>query len=251
MRVLRCSGRLVCIFFLTIAAIVIASVVLGKNPAKRNDREWRIINRWMGCFNRLLGLHIHVSGEKAVTTSLLLCNHISWHDIIVLQSLVATGFVGKHEIRKWPLIGWLAYQGNTLFIHRGKRESFEQTQKAIRERLAANQNIVLFPEGTTTNGDAVKPFRSRLLEPAISLSLPVQPVTIWYRGSSLSCAELSFIGDEGLLSHALRTLGETRIDVYVHFSKPLATDKNVDQRELGRRAHDIVAKQLDNFKQSY
>jgi 1-acyl-sn-glycerol-3-phosphate acyltransferase len=196
---------------------------------------------------KILGLRIHVSGQPVSAPSLLAANHISWHDIIVLQSLVATGFVGKSEIRGWPLIGWLAHQGNTLFIQRGKRESFEQIHTAMMERLSANQSITLFPEGTTTTGESVKPFRSRLLEPAIKLGLAVQPVAIWYRGQNMSCKELAFVGNESFMSHIVRTLGEKTIDVFVHFRGAIATKKDDDWRELGRQAQLLVAEQIDSM----
>ena len=176
---------------------------------------------------------------------LLVANHISWHDVVVLQSLVATGFVGKFEIKSWPLIGWLAHQGNTLFVRRGKRKSFEQIHIAMTERLLAQQNMMLFPEATTTTGESVKSFRSRLLEPAIQLSIPIQPVAIWYRGKNKSCRELAFVNDESFVSHFYRTLAESQIEAYVHFCQPINTKQNDDWREIGRKAQKLVAEKLD------
>ncbi len=178
-----------------------------------------------------------------------MANHISWHDIIVLQSMVATGFVGKSEIRSWPLIGWLAHQGNTLFVRRGKHKSFEQIQAAMTDRLLAQQNIMLFPEGTTTTGESVKPFRTRLLEPAIQLEIPVQPLAIWYRSENMSCKDLAFVLNESFFSHLLRTLAEPQIEVYVHFCQPIYTNKDDNRRDIGRRAQALVVENLNNITQ--
>ena len=235
---------------LIIVGILLLFTIIGRDPSNRTARDWRIINGCMGTFCWILGLKIHVTGKIPQGTQLLVANHISWHDIVVVQSLLATGFIGKHEIRNWPLIGWLAYQGNTLFVQRGRHKSFEKIHAAMTKRLLAKQNIMLFPEGTTTTGESVKSFRSRLFEPAIRLSMPIQPITIWYRSKNQSCSELSFTGGESFFSHLLRTLGEPQIDVYLHFCKPITTNRDDDRREIGRRAHALVAGDLVNIIQN-
>ncbi|MBN1378313.1 MAG: 1-acyl-sn-glycerol-3-phosphate acyltransferase [Gammaproteobacteria bacterium] len=244
MKVIRCTYRFILITLYLLSSSVMVCTILGRDPAHRNAKDWRFINSRMRRLRKILGLRVHISGQPAVSPALLTSNHISWHDIIVLQSLVPTGFVGKAEIRDWPLIGWLSYQGNTLFVRRGKRESFEQIHAAMAERFSDNQSITLFPEGTTTIGESVKHFRSRLLEPAINLRVPIQPVMIWYRSKNMSCRELAFVGDEGLGSHLFRTLGEPHIDVYVHFCDAIITSKDDDRREVGRQAQVQVAEQL-------
>jgi 1-acyl-sn-glycerol-3-phosphate acyltransferase len=202
----------------------------------------------MRLFCRIIGLRIHFTGQPPTDPSILISNHISWHDIVVLQSLANTGFVGKHEIKSWPLIGWFAHHGNTLFIRRGKRKSFEQIHAAMNERLSANQSVMFFPEGTTTTGESVKPFRGRLLEPAIKLGLPIQPVAIWYHGKTMQCNELAFVDNEGFAPHAWRTLGEAHIDAYIHFCDAIVAKEGDDWRELSQRAQLIVAEQLQHTK---
>ncbi len=242
--------RLVLVTLLLIVGILLLLTIKGRDPSNRTVRDWRIINSCMGVLCWILGLKIHVTGNISRGTQLLVANHISWHDIVVVQSLLATGFIGKYEIKNWPLVGWLAYQGNTLFVRRGKHGSFKKIHAAMTKRLKTKQNIMLFPEGTTTTGESVKSFRSRLLEPAIQLSIPIQPVAIWYQGKNHSCSELSFTGDENLISHLFRTMGEPQIDVYLHFCQPIMTDKDDDRREIGRRAHALVAEELGNIIQS-
>lgn len=244
MKHLRRFYRITLIILLLSFAIIIVFTKLGRDPANRSAKDWRIISRWMRCLCKTLGLRVHVSGQPSKTPSLLAANHISWHDIIVLQSLVATGFVGKAEIKSWPLIGWLAHQGNTLFIQRGKKDSFTQIHAAMGKRLAANQNIMLFPEGTTTTGESVKSFRSRLLEPAINLRIPVQPVAIRYRGETMQCKDIAFVGDEGFVQHLFRTVGEKYIDVDIHFCEPIPTRKEYNWRELGQKVQAVVAERI-------
>lgn len=222
------------------------AILVGGEPARHSEREWQLIGNWMGQLCRILGLRIHVSGKQAPGTVLLAANHISWHDIVVIQSLVPTGFVAKAEIRNWPLVGWMAHRGATVFIHRGKHDSFRITREAVKARLAAGQNMMIFPEGTTGNGETVLPFKSRLFEPAVDLSVPVQPVAIRYTGPGVTCRELAFVGDESFLAHLWRTLGEPYIDVRLHFGRPITSDHS-ERRDLARQAQNAVAGAIRQF----
>jgi 1-acyl-sn-glycerol-3-phosphate acyltransferase len=223
--------------------VALALFVIGADPAKHGQRDWRLICGWMSVLRRILGLQVTVTGEPAVGPALFVANHISWHDIIVLQSLVPTGFIAKYEIRGWPLIGWMAHRGATLFIRRGKRDSMLQLKEAMVGRLRARQSLLIFPEGTTTGGDTVKPFRTRLFEPAIDMALPLQPVAIHYSCHGKLCRDLAFIDDETFLSHAWRMLGEKQIDVFVHFCEPIDT-RAADRRELGQMARAGIERAL-------
>lgn len=223
--------------------IALLLFVIGSDPGKHGRRDWRIICGWMATLRRILGLRLTVTGQPAAGPLLFVANHISWQDIIVLQSLAPTGFIAKYEIRNWPLIGWMAHRGGTLFIRRGKRDSTQQLNKAITDRLHARQNLLIFPEGTTTAGNIVKPFRTRLFEPAIEMSLPVQPVAIHYSRDDKPCKDLAFIDDESFLSHAWRLLGEKQVDVFVHFCEPVNPQK-LDRRELGQLAQTAVVQAL-------
>lgn len=229
-------------------APVMMGVFVGRNPAKRSRLDWWFINKWNKDVCNILGLRLHITGEPAKVPCLVVSNHISWHDIVVIQSRIKTGFVGKMEIRSWWLIGWLAYRGNTLFIRRGKRDSTQIIREAMAERLADNQCVGLFPESTTGTGDEIKRFRSRLFAPAIEGKLPIQPVTVYYRGAQNSCSEIAFINTESFFSHIMRTLKEPHIDVYIHFSDLIHTQGNEDRKELGLKTENIVREQLSILK---
>jgi 1-acyl-sn-glycerol-3-phosphate acyltransferase len=221
-------------------------IVLSPDPANRSPRDWRWILRWMVTVRGYLGLKVTISGQPAPAPTLYVANHISWHDIVVIQSLVPTGFIAKHEIRGWPLFGWLAHHGNTLFIRRGKRESAQQIADALSARLQGQQSILIFPEGTTTPGDTVKPFRTRLFEPAIELGLPIQPVAIHYSSDDKHVTELSFINDETFITHGWRLLGEKTISAVIHFCEPIQT-RGLDRRTVGLLAHAEVKKALTPY----
>ncbi len=225
--------------------ILLLLFAVGPDPEQRTARDWKIINRWMARLCAILGLRIQAHGKPAEAPVLFVANHISWHDILVMQAFAPTGFIAKREIRDWPVIGWMAYRGNTLFIRRGRRESLFEIKAAMEKRLQENQSIVIFPEGGTSTGEKVLPFRSRLYDPAIDLNIPIQAVALHYSSPDNHSKDLAFVDDEKFLTHAFRVMGEKQIDITVHFCTPIHPDKQ-DRRTLAQITHTSVANALES-----
>lgn len=247
-RVVRRLRRLLLVGMHVVWGLFLATSLLYGDPVHRSRRQWRMITGFMKRLCRILGLRVHAQNRPGGSPSLLVANHISWQDVVVFHSLVTTGFVAKHEIRGWPLIGWLAQRGNTLFIQRGRRDSTQQITRAMSLHMRAGQSIMIFPEGTTTDGTNVAVFRSRLFAPAIEVERMIQPVAIYYRSPDLPCAKLAFIGEESFVHHFLRLLGEPFIDVYVRFCDPIPVERSTDRRQLAEQAQHAVAEALENLK---
>lgn len=112
---------------------------------------------WHNRLADVLGVQITVAGYRPQAQALLVSNHISWLDIVVLGGLTHTDFLSKYEVREWPLIGWLAARSGTLFIRRGHGEAGAISEQ-IAQRLREKRILTLFPEGTTTDGREVRPF---------------------------------------------------------------------------------------------
>ncbi len=172
------------------------------------------------CFRwacRCLGLEIHQHGTPSDTTVLFVSNHISWSDIPVLGGLVPIRFLSKAEVGQWPLIGWLAREAGTLFIKRGGGQA-RKVREQISEHLRAGENVLVFPEGTTSEGLAVLPFHGLLLAAAPESDTPVQPVTIAYRRAGRPDHLAPFIGQDEFHRHLLRLLRQpaARVDVIFH-----------------------------------
>lgn len=250
MRLLRRFYRLSLLGLHIVWGVMLILFALGSDPTKHQERDWRVITTWMKRACKIFGLRVSIKGTPIAAPVFFTSNHISWHDIVVLQSIVGTGFVGKYEIRNWPLLGWLAHHGGTLFIRRGQRDSTQQINQAMRTRFENQQNILVFPEGTTGDGESLLTFRTRLFEPAIDLGIPIQPIAIYYQSRNLSCKELAFIDQETLLGHGLRTLAEPVIDVVVHFGEPIPTAADKHRRELGQLAEQRVAESLQIMRAS-
>ncbi len=187
-------------------------------------------------------MHIRVAGEASQAGGLLVCNHVSWLDIPVLGALRPLRLVAKSEVRHWPLAGWLAARIGTLFFRRGAGD-LRHIGRQMAEVLEANQDLALFPEGTTTNGYDVRHFFPRLLAPALDPGRPIIPVAIRYLEPGRLSPRAPFIGDDALLPHLLRLLPAPAIEVRVRFCTPIQTRER-DRSDLSRAAHLAIRQAL-------
>ncbi len=131
-----------------------------------------------------------------LSSGLMVCNHISFIDIFVINSVLPSPFVAKSNIASWPFIGWLVARTGTEFIQRGSKTAAHQTQQRITARLAAGERFAIFPEGTTSSGAQVLPFHAALFQSAVDSA------------ASLHCLSLSYHDATGARSEAPAFLGE-------------------------------------------
>jgi len=204
----------------------------------------RFCFRW-AC--RCLGLHIHQHGSPSDDTVLFVSNHISWSDIPILGSLAPIRFLSKAEVGQWPVIGWLARQAGTLFIRRGGGQA-RRVRDQIIENLQAGENVLVYPEGTTSAGLTVLPFHGLLLKAAPESKTAVQPVTIAYRRDGRPDHLAPFIGDDEFHSHLLRILRQPSARVDVVFHAPVYRSDQAPTGELAARLRETV---LDGLTQIY
>lgn len=197
-------------------------------------RIWWLLPRlyhWIAL--RLIGVRVTRIGRPVAKGPVLfVANHVSWLDISVLGALLSTSFIAKREVGDMGPFALLARLHRTLFIDRGRRSEAHRQTSAMTERFAAGDNLVLFAEGTSTDGMAVKPFKSALFAAVTTgdggvSDLTIQPVSIVYRainGIPLTRATrplIGWYGDMELEPHFLTLLGLGRITVDVHFHDPV------------------------------
>jgi len=181
----------------------------------------RIVRWWMQRLLTILAVRVEWQGEVATAPALLVANHISWLDIPCLLGCTNAVFVSKQEVAEWPIIGLLARCSGTLFLERGHgaRESTLHMVAA----LSGQQRIVIFPEGTSTDGRRVLPFHPRLFEAAIATGAPVQAVAIRY-----PCTEnphrVEFIDDDAFVPHLWQLLAAREIVAHLFFFPPHASN---------------------------
>ena len=128
----------------------------------------------------IIGLRIEVVGEPPPPPYLLVSNHISYVDIVTLMATCPGVFVAKSEVAGWPLLGQLSQVANTIFVDRGSRKDVVRVNRLIDGALARGDGLIMFPEGTSSRGAEVLPFRSSLLEPAVRSGRPVNWSAVSY-----------------------------------------------------------------------
>jgi len=214
-------GARVLLHILAGAALVALSSVLPRALGRRPGWMPALTRWWYRRLGRLLGMQVAVQGalEPGV---LLVANHVSWLDIPVLGAQGDIAFLAKAEIRAWPLIGWMAAVLGTLFIQRGANQARDIADQ-IAARARAGQVVVIFPEGTTSDGSQLLPFHPRLFAAAQVSGARLQPVALRYGEAGRLDPVAPFIGDDQPLPHLLRVLRHPGIRVQVDFLPPLVS----------------------------
>jgi 1-acyl-sn-glycerol-3-phosphate acyltransferase len=244
--VVRLCCRLFLIILLFGYGLIIAAGIfpvvnwLCSSGDARGRRDMLKIH-WLRLFSDILCLDIMVEGELPRRGALLVCNHISWLDIIVIGRHLPGCFVAKSDISGWPVVGFLARQAGTIFIRRGDRRHIQTTSEAMAGLLKDGRNIIAFPEGTTTCGDGVLHFHSSLFEPALLTQSIIQPVALQYHGEAR--VKAPFVGDDAFVPHLIRMLALDKIEVRLNFLPVIAGSGNA-RHAVGIEARDRIARKI-------
>lgn len=201
---------------------------------------------------RLIGVRVRVKGTPAERRPLLfLANHVSWLDICVIGSLMPLVFVAKSEVSGWPLIGLLARFQRTVFVDRQRRHATGAVNREIAERLKGGDPVVLFAEGTSSDGNRVLPFRTALVGAVREAvgerdAVAVQPLAVAYvriqgvPGGRRHRPLVAWYGDMDLAPHLLEVVRQGAVDVEVTFGAPLVLDADHDRKVVTRQAEASV-----------
>lgn len=206
---------------------------------------------------RLFGIRVTVIGRPIQSRGVLMvANHTSYFDIIVMSAAARVSFVAKHEVAGWPLFGTLARLQETVFVERAKRSQTVEARDLIRDRLMGGDALVLFPEGTSDDGNQVLPFKSALMGAAEAemgkdaegrvCHVPVQPVSICYTGLyGLPMGRdlrplFAWYGDMDLVPHLWEALEQGPLDVVIEFHPPLSVDSEGGRKQLAAAAEKLV-----------
>jgi len=183
--------------------------------------DHRIIRWWQGGFMRVFGIRIRKLGHLAPGGVLYVANHVSWIDIVVMHSQRLMGFVAKREIERWPLVGWLASRGETLYHRRGDPESLGDVTRDMATRLREGRAIGVFPEGRTRDGREVGPFHARIFMAAVDADAPIQPVALRYGTKGAAQQRVAYAAKESFMANLVRILGEPGCTADVVFLPPI------------------------------
>lgn len=186
------------------------------NPEQREMH----VQAWALQFLALWQIHLKVMGQPVRQgPALLVANHISWLDIVVIHSARHCRFVSKSDIRDWPLVGMLATGAGTLYIERTNRKDALRMVKDMASAMQEGDVVAIFPEGTTSDGLDLLPFHANLIQSAIHAQAPVQPMSLQFLDAQTGEITLApcYIGDDTLLGSMWRTLKAPSIIAVVHF----------------------------------
>lgn len=194
-----------------------------------------------------MGIRCEVKGAVP-TQGLLVSNHLSYLDIAIYGAVTPVFFIAKAEIANWPYFGRAARTGGALFVDRSRRSSASDVARQMEERLRLPAPVLLFPEGTSTDGSEVLRFHSGLFEPAVAQKTWVTAAAISYRmDGGVAERELCWFGDALFLPHLWKTLGTRGLSTEVRFQEPTFY---ADRRTAAERAHSEVARMREQMRDS-
>jgi 1-acyl-sn-glycerol-3-phosphate acyltransferase len=242
------------VFFLVLTALGIPLQWMALKFRSSLAKRIPVFYHRMVC--RLIGVRITVIGVPAKGATLMAANHSGWLDIPILSTIRPVSFIAKQEVAGWALFGQLAILQETIFVRRGERAKVSEDRDKIRRRLMAGDALVMFPEGTSSDGNRVLAFKSALFG-AAELPLgensahhirhaPVQPVSIAYvglHGMPMGRENRPFFawyGDMELVPHLWEAFARGPIDVVVELHKPLTIDDAGGRKELAAAAERMV-----------
>jgi 1-acyl-sn-glycerol-3-phosphate acyltransferase len=206
-------------------------------------REARVSD-WARRMLAIMDIGLEVRGTPCASGPMLLvANHISWLDILVMHAARFCRFVSKADVKHWPLVGTLATGAGTLYIERESRRDAMRVVHHMAESLRAGEVVAVFPEGTTSDGAALLPFHANLLQAAVATESPVQPVALRFIDAATRAPSgaPNYIGDDTLLGSIWRTLTAARLVAVVSFGEPqLAQGRN--RREWAADLREAVGK---------
>lgn len=210
-------------------------------PLVGPDRRRHLVKRWSYRLLRILRIDAQVDGALAAGGNVLVvANHISWLDIFVLNAHHPVRFVAKAELARWPILSQLIRGAGTVFIERERRRDAHRVNEDMARVLAAGDVVAIFPEGTTTDGTSLLPFKSSLLQPIVDAEGQVQPVAIRYRDHAGAPAMApTYAGDTTFAQSFWAVCGEPTLTVELVAPAPLPA-REAHRRDLARAAEDAI-----------
>jgi 1-acyl-sn-glycerol-3-phosphate acyltransferase len=205
------------------------------------------VQRWSARLLHILAIRLVIDDaptSDSISPAMIVANHISWLDVYALNAVCPSRFVAKSEIRAWPLLGWFSRCAGTLFIERARSRDVLKVNNQISALIQRGDTVAVFPEGTTTDGKIVLPFRSALLQPVVAIGASVQSIALRYtRADGSACGEAEYTADKSLIDSIALILTQPVIHANLQLLPPLAT-AGLHRRDIARSAQVSIARAL-------
>lgn len=241
------------IFLVMFVIAIVESWTIGKSVRAR--ARW--MQRWSKRVVRLCGIHITVVGQPP-QSGLLVSNHISYTDVLVLGSILPSVFVSKDAVESWPMVGWLTKIAGTIFVNRESRMATAQVAEQMRDRMEQGVPVIFFPEGTSSDGSGLLPFKTSLFEAPVRAGATIHACCLKYSvpgaDESVVRERVAYWGDMTFAGQLPKLISMKRVDVRVEFApeqidakdrKQAAAESEAIIRGLmGLRSEQVQAAQL-------
>lgn len=208
-------------------------------------RVVRFFVRWL-CRGvlRLLRIDVQTVGQLPPGPALLVANHLSWIDIVAMVARFDCTFVAKDDVRDWPFVGALGEALGVIWIDRRRKRDLRRAIATLSDTLQSGSRVVLFPEGTTTTGRQVLPFRSSLLQAAVTSHVPVVPIALSAYAADGQGETLCWVGEETLLAHLPRVVALRQARFEIRILTPMAAGPSRKMQSTAARAVILTARRL-------
>ncbi len=227
---------------LHILLVIPLCLIILISPKKQQER---IIQFWCKKLLSIFQIRVEIRGLEDYLVNqkkyLMVANHISWMDIIVIQSIKPSIFVAKSDVASWPLFGWVAKMTGTIFIKRDKVSDIKKALKKIKRRLI-KRSVCIFPEGTSTNGRYLLPFKSNLFQSSIDTNKSILPLCLRYEQNNMYTDKVAFVDDMSLVDSILSIKQERDIKVVIEILPPIRPRFN--RKELASYTYEMIRQNL-------
>ncbi len=204
---------------------------------------YAIFNLWSKTQHLILNVKVETYGHIPENGAIIMANHRSYLDVVMIPSKTPVVFVAKASVRKWPIVGWGGDAMRTLWVERSSQESRKKTRNAIIDRLNDNLSVIIFPEGTTSVGPKVLEFKPGMFHAVAGSGLEIIPVAIEYENPNIA-----WVGKDTFIPHFLREFGAWRTKVKVAFGDPVRGD---DGEALRNQVQGWIESQCLKFREEF
>ena len=227
---------------LGLAIAALAWPIISKTSKLRLSKWW--CKGLLGCFN----IKVHTFGRlpnEATASTMFVANHISWADIHALNSVIPLRFIAKSEMITWPIFGYLVHKSGTLFIDRSRRKDAVRIIEMTTKSLQRGENVGFFPEGTTTEGASILPFKSSIVQAAINAEAHIWPIAIRYPlPNGGANTQMAYAGDTTMRESIFNVLKQKKPVVELHFITPLPA-LEADRHALSKAVFVAISNKLN------
>ncbi|HMS07407.1 MAG TPA: lysophospholipid acyltransferase family protein [Burkholderiaceae bacterium] len=230
---------------------LVLHLLAGRRTIRRRFPSWsgaereRAVEQWARQALVICGVELAERGARAPAHGplMIVANHISWLDILVLHAWRHMRFVAKAEVHHWPLVGAMATAAGTLYIERESRRDALRVVHHLATCLEAGDIAAVFPEGTTSDGSVLLPFHANLLQAALTARAPVQCIALRYEDAATDALSTApaYVGEQSLAASVWRLLNAAPIRAVVQADTPLTPAEGCKRRELASQLHETVA----------